>query len=129
MAVEIKPLTVTLHMQARGIHRHALAWYKDVAKERDMHEDDAWQAMTDYALFCVRVSVNGKNDDLGFALAQTTESTKDIRQKFNSFLDAPLSKMTALEAMIEAADSPADPDKAPGAQPTDPEVDGGGKSG
>jgi len=116
-------------MRASGMMRIALlSWYEDAAKEHEVEKEDIFRYLNDFCIYSARITVTG-DETLPFELGTATDSETELRRKFDAYLAATTETVDTLDKLIEIADAPADPIKAPDVELTDPEVSGGDKSG
>ena len=99
-----------------------------MAKEHEVEKEDIFRYLNDFCIYSARITVTG-DETLPFELGTATDSETELRRKFDAYLAATTETVDTLDKLIEIADAPADPIKAPDVELTDPEVSGGDKSG
>lgn len=111
----IAPYTPHTRMIFRALVRMATDWYEQVAEEYDLPVAIVDEAITDYAMFCARVTQLPKLD---FALTTPQDTPDTMRANFEQYLKtARMDLVRQIEQDIIRMDRPRDEDLAPGAKP------------
>lgn len=122
---QITPYTPRSRMYYRKMLRLFNEFYESMASEYDVTPDEFFEEITEFAMFSVRIELNG-NNPLDFELLKPTDSLKDVQSKVRAYMDNQSGRAWRdLELKIMAFDEPTDDDLAPHVEISDPNAKSG----